>query len=78
GGGGGGQGSAIEITEPSGQVCVFGVVAHADTATVATIISAILFIRLSSHVVRPDNVAAAAVFRMADFRGNPPNDADAK
>jgi hypothetical protein len=33
GGGGGGQGTAASITDPSGQVCVGGVVAQADTPT---------------------------------------------
>ena len=46
GGGGGGHGASIATTVPSGQVWVFGVVAHAETATVATIISAIRLIWL--------------------------------
>ncbi len=37
----------MSITDPSGQVWVLGVVAHAETATVATIISASRFICLS-------------------------------
>jgi hypothetical protein len=50
GGGGGGHGCVTGTVDPSGQVCVFGVVAHAETATVATMISASRLIAFSlSH-----------------------------
>jgi len=54
------------MTEPSGHVWVFGVVAQAVTAAVATMISAIRLIRLSPPI-RAHNDDVTAVFQNRTF-----------
>jgi hypothetical protein len=60
GGGGGGHGTDASITDPSGQVWVGGVVAHADTPTASAKMTSFLML---SSLFRADNETATIAFQ---------------